>query len=173
MKTPFVFGSIATGIDFTDREEETVHLVNNFKSLTNTIIISPRRWGKSSLVHRAAQIAVKEEKKLKICHIDLFNVRDERHFYELFAEKVIAATSDKWDEVISNAKTFMGSIVPRLSLSDGMGQGMSFDFRFDRSDYNPDQILELPENIAKKKKIKSVLLPATCSNFMAEDRLSL
>ena len=154
MYTPFVYGVIATGDDFTDREEATQHLVRNFKALTNTMIISPRRWGKSSLVHKASQIARNEEANLRICHIDLFNVRSETHFYELFAEKVIATTSSKWDEVISLARNLMGRIVPRLNISDGIGAGMSFDFNFNKSDFNPDEILNLPEKIAITKNLK-------------------
>ena len=55
MKTPFVFGRIASEQEFTDRQVETQHLVNNFNGLVNTILISPRRWGKSSLVNKAAK----------------------------------------------------------------------------------------------------------------------
>ena len=44
METPFIFGKIATEKNFTDRELETANLVQNFTSLINTIIISPRRW---------------------------------------------------------------------------------------------------------------------------------
>lgn len=157
MDTPFIYGALATGENFTDREEETRRLVINFKSLINTIIISPRRWGKSSLVHKSAEIACQEERMLKICHIDLFNVRNETHFYELFAEKVIAAASTKWDDVISMAKRLMGGIIPRIGLSDGVNTGMTFDFVFDKKDFNPDQILDLPEILAKEKKIKFVV----------------
>lgn len=154
MKTPFIYGEIATGLNFTDRQDETKHLVINFRSLINTIIISPRRWGKSSLVHKAGEIAMKEEKRLRICHIDLFNVRNETHFYELFAQKVIAATSSRWDEVIEMAKNFMGRIVPKLTMSDATGSNLAFDFSFDKSDFNPDYILDLPEKIAIDKKIR-------------------
>ena len=154
MDTPFVYGVIATGEDFTDREEPTRHLIQNFKALTNSMIISPRRWGKSSLVHKASQIAKNEESNLRICHIDLFNVRSETHFYELFAEKIIAATSSKWDEVISMARNIMGRIIPRLNISDGTGAGMTFDFSFNKSDFNPDEILDLPEKIAINKNFK-------------------
>ena len=93
METPFVFGKIATDKNFTDRELETATLVSHFKSLTNTIIISPRRWGKSSLVYKAANAAMEQDDKLRICHIDLFNIRDEEHFYSLLAQKVISVTS--------------------------------------------------------------------------------
>lgn len=50
METPFVFGKIATEKNFTDREQETAHLIQSFTSLVNTIIISPRRWGKKLCV---------------------------------------------------------------------------------------------------------------------------
>lgn len=93
METPFIFGKIATEKNFTDREKETAELVQNFTSLINTIIISPRRWGKSSLVNKAAKLAMAQDSNLRICHIDLFNVRSEEHFYSLLAQKVIAATS--------------------------------------------------------------------------------
>ena len=97
METPFIFGKIATEKNFTDREMETAYLVQNITSLINTIIISPRRWGKSSLVNKAAKLAMEQDAKLRVCHIDLFNVRNEEHFYALLAQKVIAATSTKWE----------------------------------------------------------------------------
>ncbi len=56
MKTPFTFGKIVKDNDFTDREKETKRLVTNFNSSVNTILISPRRWGKSSLVLKAADV---------------------------------------------------------------------------------------------------------------------
>lgn len=87
METPFIFGKIANEKNFTDREKETADLVQNFTSLINTIIISPRRWGKSSLVNKAAKLAMAQDSNLRICHIDLFNVRSEEHFYSLLAQE--------------------------------------------------------------------------------------
>ena len=66
METPFIFGKIATDKNFTDRDKETAELVQNFKSLINTIIISPRRWGKSSLVNKAAKLAMAQDSNLRI-----------------------------------------------------------------------------------------------------------
>ena len=92
MEVPFIYGKITTGKDFCDREKETTYLVQYFTSLINTIIISPRGWGKSSLVNKAAKLAMAQNSNLRICHIDLFNVRSEEYFYSLLAQKVIAAT---------------------------------------------------------------------------------
>ncbi|MBO7609505.1 MAG: ATP-binding protein [Muribaculaceae bacterium] len=53
MENPFKFGTIVAGEYFTDRKEETIQLVNALNSRNHVIIISPRRYGKSSLVAHA------------------------------------------------------------------------------------------------------------------------
>lgn len=45
---------------------------------------------------------MEKDSKLQVCQIDLFNVHNEEHFYSLLAQKVIAATSSKWEEVKHN-----------------------------------------------------------------------
>ena len=157
METPFIFGKIATEKNFTDREAETANLIQNFTSLINTIIISPRRWGKSSLVNKAANLAMKQNNKLRICHIDLFNVRNEEHFYALLAQKVIAATSSKWEEAVENAKCFFTHLVPKISIGTDPTNEVSIDFDWEDVKRNPDEVLDLAEKIAKKKNLKIVV----------------
>ena len=157
MEAPFIFGKIATGENFTDREKETVHLVNNFKSLINTIIISPRRWGKSSLVHRAATLAQKEDKKLKICNIDLFNVKTEEQFYIAFTKSIIQGTSSKWAEAVENAKKFFSHLVPKISIGASPLNEVSIEFDWEEIKRAPDEILDLPERIAVAKGVKVIV----------------
>ena len=157
METPFIFGKIATEKNFTDRELETANLVQNFTSLINTIIISPRRWGKSSLVNKAANLAMEQDGKLRICHIDLFNVRNEEHFYSLLAQKVIAATSSKWEEAVESAKSFFSHLVPKISIGSDPTNEVSIDFDWETVKQNPDEVLDLAEKIAKKKGLKIVI----------------
>ncbi len=157
METPFIFGKIATEKNFTDREQETSYLVQNFTALINTIIISPRRWGKSSLVNKAAKLAMEQDEKLRICHIDLFNVRNEEHFYSLLAQKVIAATSSKWEDAIENAKRFFSRLVPKISIGTDPMNEVSIDFDWEEVKQNPDEVLDLAEKIAKEKGLKIVI----------------
>lgn len=157
METPFIFGKIATEKNFTDRERETADLVQNFTSLINTIIISPRRWGKSSLVNKAAKLAMAQDSNLRICHIDLFNVRSEEHFYSLLAQKVIAATSTKWEEAIESAKSFFSHLVPKISIGTDPTNEVSIDFDWEEVKRNPDEVLDLAEKIARKKGLKIVI----------------
>ncbi len=157
METPFIFGKIATEKNFTDREQETAYLVANFTSLINTIIISPRRWGKSSLVNKASKSAMAKDSKMRICHIDLFNVRNEEHFYALLAQKVIAATSSKWDEAIENTKRFFSHLVPKITLGTDPTNEVSINFDWEEVKQNPDEVLDLAEHIAKEKGLKIVI----------------
>jgi len=157
MQTPFMFGKIATGNEFTNRESEAARLVGNFNAKTNTILISPRRWGKSSLVKKSAEMAAKGNQKLHFCFIDLFNVRNEEQFYQSLAQEVIKASTSKWEERIAATKKFMAQFIPKITY--GMDIQTEFEIGLDWKEVQklPDQIIDLPEKIAVEKKIHLVV----------------
>ncbi len=157
MKAPFVFGRIAQSENFTNREKETKLLQANFNSLINTVIISPRRWGKSSLVAKSSQLAVQENKQLRICHIDLFNVRNEEHFYELLAFNVLKATSSRMEEIVDGAKRFFAHLIPNISFSSDGLSDISLSLNWDEVKKRPESILNLAEMIAKEKGLSIVV----------------
>lgn len=156
MRSPFVFGKVVMGLNFTDREEETVALAANFCNLTNVVLISPRRWGKSSLVRRASEMALSRDRKLRICHLDIFNVRTEEEFYEKLAEAVLKATSTRWKELIAAVRQYLSAFSPLLSMGDSQSS-VSLSFSIHPSRMNADDILDMPERIASKKKISLVI----------------
>ncbi len=53
MENPFKFGSLVDAPYFTDRVKELEYIVQFLKSENHLILISPRRFGKSSLVRKA------------------------------------------------------------------------------------------------------------------------
>ncbi len=69
-EAPFVFGVRVEGDTFTDRKEETERLRANFVYGINTILISPRRMGKTSLVNKVCSLV--ENDALRIVRIDAF-----------------------------------------------------------------------------------------------------
>ena len=157
METPFVFGKIATDQNFTDRRVETERLLQNFRSLTNTIIISPRRWGKSSLVIHAAKQLLMSEENVKLCMIDLFNVREEEEFYTLLAKEVLTSVSSKWEEIAGNAKNFLARLIPRISFTADVESELSFGIGLEELKRNPDDILDLAEALAVSKNIRLII----------------
>ncbi len=157
METPFIFGKIARNENFTDREKETVRLVTNFDSLINTIIISPRRWGKSSLVEKAASIACAKSNSLRICRIDLFSVRNEEQFYELLAMAVLKSASSKWQESVDAAKRFLVRLVPKIVLNADVNNEFSLNFDWKELRNDPREILDLAEKVASEKAFRIVI----------------
>lgn len=157
MEAPFVFGKIAQGVNFTDREEETHNLTSNFLSGNNTILISPRRWGKSSLVKKASEVISKKNKNIKFCFIDLFNVRNEEQFYNLLAEEIIKCTSSRWSVRVDNTKKFITRFIPKIVYSPSPENEFSLGLDWKEVRKNPDEILNLSENIAKANKLKVVV----------------
>ena len=157
MNAPFIFGKITSGKDFTDREQETRHLKQNFLARVNTILISPRRWGKSSLVKKAGDELEKTNNKIKVVHLDMFNIRSEEEFYKEYSEKILRTVSGKMDDLITNSKTFLKQWVPRISFSPDAQQEISFGLNWREVKKHPDEILNLPNEIAIGKGYKMII----------------
>ena len=157
MKTPFTFGKIALDKDFTDRIKETERLQQNFLSLTNTILISPRRWGKSSLVIKAAELVHKSNKKIRFCFIDLNNVRTEEQFYQQLANEVLRVSSGKIENIINTAKNFLGKFIPTISLNPNADSSFQIGLDWQEIKKEPTDILNLAENIAVSTKTNYII----------------
>jgi len=151
---PFGFGNAIEGDMFTDRIADTERLLANFRNGVNTILISPRRWGKTSLVRQASRLA--ESGRLKIVNIDMFSCREEEDFYRLFAVGIIKQTSSRWEEWVENAKKFLSSFVPKITL--GVDPLTDFSFSLSFTDKKQgEEVLNLPQKIADEKGIKIVV----------------
>ena len=157
MKTPFTFGKLVQETDFTNRIVETIRLISNFNSSVNTILISPRRWGKSSLVAKAANKIQAKSKKIVFCMIDLNNIRSEEQFYKLLATKVLQQSSTKIDAILENAKLFLGSFIPNISFSPNPETDLKLSLDWNEVKKEPDDILDLAEKIAVRTKKKIVI----------------
>ena len=155
--SPFIYGTIVSIQSFTNREAESAKLQSNLLNGINTTIISPRRWGKSSLVEKVITDINKKDKKTKTVIIDLFSVSSEEEFLEQFAREVIKASSSKWQEWMSSGKEFFKKLIPKLSIGIDPSTDFSLSFDWHELKKNSDEVLNLPETIAKKRGIKFII----------------
>jgi len=154
-KKPFVFGVATSGENFTDRKEETKRLEYNFKYGINTILISPRRWGKTSLVKKVSDLV--QSSTLKVVHIDIFSCRSENDFYNMFASAILRQTSSKLEEWIEAAKSFLSRLSPKITFGSDPMTDFSVSFELNPKRNDDDDILFLPERIAEEKKYSIVV----------------
>ena len=134
MNTPFIFGKTVSGDAFTDRENETAKLVSNFQYGVNTFIVSPRRWGKTSLVKKAKGLV--ENEKLKIVYIDVQKCRCREDFCERLASAVLSQTATKVDEWLYE---------------------MSLKINLSPKERSMEDLLQLPEKIASRKGFRVIV----------------
>lgn len=139
------FGVATSGDNFTDREKETQRLLLNFAHGVNTVLISPRRWGKTSLVKKVAQLS--QDNKRKVVYIDIFSCRTENEFYRLFATSILKQTSSKWEEWIENTKQFLSHINPKISIGADSMNDFSISFEYNMQNNTENDILQLPEKL--------------------------
>ena len=155
MEAPFVFGVRVEGDAFTDRREETERLKANFTYGVNTILISPRRMGKTSLVDKVCSLV--EGDDIKIARIDAFGCRSENDFINAFATAVVRATSNKWEEWMENAKVFLSRFVPKISFGQDPLNDFSLSLEYNASNQTTEEVLKLPEVIAQSKGYRIVV----------------
>jgi hypothetical protein len=147
-ENPFVFGEIIDDANFVNRTDELSQLIRDLGDGQKVFLLSPRRFGKSSLVALALL-------KLKKRHIHTVNLTVSSYssyaqFLEKFAEKVLRAAGP-WERVKDWATRFARQVKPdvninmstgEISLSLGKGAG------FDPSPIAPD-VFALPGELTK------------------------
>ncbi|HRZ98125.1 MAG TPA: ATPase [Paludibacter sp.] len=157
METPFVYGKVAKSNEFTNRIKDVTYLTNNFKGLINTIIVSPRRWGKTSLVNKVAE-QFESDNNYFVCKIDVFNCRTRDQFYSAFANSVLKASVTDWEGFAAGVKKYLSALLPKIALSDSVqSYELSFGVDFNEKSLTIDEILDLPYKIALEKNRKFIV----------------
>ncbi len=155
--SPFIYGNTVSSEAFTNRRKEIKKLYNNLIQGINTMIISPRRWGKSSLVEKVVNDINRKNKDRKTVIIDLFSITSEKEFLETFASEIIKVSSNKWEEWIKNSKAFFKQLIPKMSFGVDPYSDFSLSFDWEELKSHSDEILNLPEVVAKKKNFQFII----------------
>lgn len=151
----FIYGKAVDGENFTDRVKETKRLKLNFENGINVILISPRRMGKSSIIKK-----VKNEitnPNIKVVYMDIYDCRSEYDFYNRFASVLMKQTATKTEQIIENIKRFLSRLTPKVSFSPEPLSEISLSLGITPQNYQPEEILLLPELIAQEQGVQLVV----------------
>src|SRR5205809_6186621 len=98
MDNPFVYGEVVPVTAFVDRVEELGRLVADLTAGQKVFLISPRRYGKSSLIRRAL-VAIDRAGALTV-NVTVSSFSSYVAFLEGYARALVAAET-KWDRARS------------------------------------------------------------------------
>lgn len=143
------------GENFTDRVKETKRLKMNFENGINVILVSPRRMGKSSIVKKVKSEI--ETTTLRVVYMDIYDCRSEYEFYNRFASAIMKETATRSEQLLENIKRFLIRLTPKISFSPEPMSEVSLSLGITPQNYQPEEILQLPELIAKEQGLHIVV----------------
>lgn len=108
MNNPFVFGEIVEGETFCDREDEQKALMRDLSDSQKLFLISPRRYGKTSLLKKVLR-SLHQEGFITV-YVDLYRAPSLQSFLERYCGAIAEAAESTLDKAIR----FIGDVLPRL-----------------------------------------------------------
>lgn len=150
MKRVFMYGVSAEGENFTDRVRETKRLKLNFENGLNTVLISPRRMGKTSLIKKV-QASITNP-KIKVIYMDVYDCRSEYDFYNRFAALILQETADFSLSLGITPQSHTPEEI--LNLPEKIAQKHHIHIIVCIDEFQ--QIGEFPDSIAVQKRLRSV-----------------
>jgi uncharacterized protein len=158
---PFTFGALALDRAFTDREAEIRELVSDMQNGQDVLVYAPRRYGKSSLVLRSAQRAIR--KGILVGYCDLMRTPTKERFAAALAKTIYSDLETAAGQAIERAtRLFRGlRITPTMEV-DPIDGSLRFVFHPGRRraaiDDTIEALLALPAQIAAERKRPAVLV---------------
>lgn len=143
MENPFKFGTIVEGEYFTDRKRELEYVKQVLASENHLILISPRRYGKTSLVNKAAK-----ETKRPVLFLNLEMVTDKHDLAIALLNRLFKLFPfERLKNMLRNFR-----FVPTLS-SNPIGDSVSFSFVPEvNSDVVLEDVMTLMDRVSTKER---------------------
>jgi hypothetical protein len=121
MENPFVYGEIVPAGAFADREEELDRLVEDLAAAQKVFLISPRRYGKSSLIRQA--LGTLSRRGLLVVELTVTAYSSYVAFLEGYA-RALAAVETRWERARHWVMEVITSTRPDVRLEqDGIAPG--------------------------------------------------
>jgi uncharacterized protein len=154
MTNPFKYGPIALDESFTDRDAEVAELSADALNGQDVVIFAPRRYGKTSLVHRVAQRLA--TRRALVAEVNLWFTPTKEKLAGRLAREVadILGLAGKAKEI---ARAFAGlRITPTITIDPNDGS-FSFSFAAGHASQDVDDTIEhllrmLAETAASRKR---------------------
>src|SRR5512132_3692769 len=119
MQNPFRFGSVVSGAEFADRQRELAELSRELSDGQHLFLLSPRRYGKASLV--LALLARLRSRGLLVAYVDIFRATSAVQLLELMAQAVLGAAESRPERLLRLAVDLLGRLQPRVG-TDAAGR---------------------------------------------------
>ncbi|MDR1348122.1 MAG: ATP-binding protein [Prevotellaceae bacterium] len=139
---PFLLTGYESSEYFCDRKTETEKLRNALRNGRNITLISPRRMGKTGLIHHVFN-SFNGDKNVTCIYIDIYHTNSLSDFVKLLANTVTGSVDTKSQKIISKIFSFFKSIRPALVADNISGiPKLTFDFAISQTEESLKEIFD-------------------------------
>jgi hypothetical protein len=151
MKNPFRYGGPVTKEHFADRKREIREIVRDLRGGANIFLISPRRYGKSSLILNV--LSKLNEEGAYTVYIDLYKVSSYERLLTLYARAVTESAETKVKKFAKIAKEFLPNLHPKIVLKPDGSPSIEIDYNIRKKDIFSllNEVYDIPQRIAEKR----------------------
>jgi len=151
-RNPFFFGEVVTGENFTDRVNEIKRLTAELRGGHNIFLISPRRYGKTSLIINVLEYLNKDG--LFTFYIDLYKVASLRELLEAYAKGVARSCTTRVEKFSEFIKDIFPRLRPKIIIGNDGAPSIEVDVQLKDKDLldSLEEVFDVPEKIARKRK---------------------
>lgn len=121
LQNPFVYQGFVSPEYFCDRIVETEELIANLQNGRNTVLISPRRIGKTGLIKNAFWQLKSKEKDAVCIYIDIFATKNQHDFVQLLGNAIAQDVLSREQKALKRLLEFFGSWRPVFSADPMTG----------------------------------------------------
>ena len=121
LKNPFVIYGYKGAEYFCDRKEETVTLMRALANERNVVLISPRRVGKTGLIHHVFEQIGKNEPDTRCFYMDINATRNMSQFIQLMAKTAVGQVDTFSQAALRKITSFFSNFRPTVSFDELTG----------------------------------------------------
>ncbi len=157
---PFRFGQVVSDEYFVGRAAEIASLTVDLRTATNVVLISPRRFGKTSLVLRVLHAL--EREGVLVAYVDLLRTPSKERFASHLAAAVYHGLLGPGAQALQRATEWFGQLRVRPKITLNQDGTPSFEFAGGAPSQDVDatmeHLLEMPQTIARERKRRVVIV---------------
>lgn len=156
MRNPFVVGEYVAGSFFADRKKEQADLLEELKGGSRIFLVSPRRYGKTSLL-RQVELRLKKERYL-CAFVDFFYIDSLHQFFSVFLREIFANSGLVIEQMLNAVKDLLPKLRPKITVEES-----GYSFSIDKASADEDillrldELMDLPDMLARKKKSRFII----------------
>lgn len=150
-KNPFLIAGYHSPTYFCDREKETEKIISALTNDRNISLISPRRIGKTGLIHHVFYQLSKQDTSVRCFYFDIFPTQNLQNFVELFGKTIIGKLDTYSETMVKRDSSIFKSFRPSFTFDAVTGSpSVSLDIQTEKTETGLQEIFDYLKESGKR-----------------------